>query len=308
MERKACKGQPGSGLLDILRSKYPIIQGPVVCLNSPQFVADICEAGAFGMLALGYVKDPEKVRSLIERVRELTDKPFGANLVVINPNTPRLLEILAEAGVKTVTTAGGGTRRIYPKIHDLGMRGLHVVLSLMHALRAVEGGADAVIASGAESGGLRTSGPESTTMILVPLIVDQVKVPVVAAGGIADARGYKAALALGAQGVQIATRFIASRESPAHELWKEAILDSTDKGTTLFPLGNGLAARVIITARLREAIEKGCGDIAGMYDASRITEAWEEGNFELFPAGAGQTSSLIREIKPVREIVSEMVG
>jgi enoyl-[acyl-carrier protein] reductase II len=308
MEKKPCNEKQGTGLLNILGSKYPIIQGPVVVLNSPQFVADICEAGAFGILALGYVKDPEKARSLIEGVKELTDKPFGANLIAINPNTPRLLEILAQAGVKTVTTAGGGTRRIYPIIHDLGMRGLHVVLSLSHALQAVEGGANGVIASGAESGGLRTNGPESSTMILVPLIVDHVKVPVVAAGGIADARGFRAALTLGAQGVQIATRFIASRESPAHEQWKQAILDSTDSGTTLFPLGNGLATRVIITAKLREAVEKGSGDIAGMYDAARITDAWEQGNFDLFPAGAGQTSSLIRAIKPVREIVSEMVG
>jgi enoyl-[acyl-carrier protein] reductase II len=295
-------------LLEILGSAYPIIQGPVGVLNSPQFVASVCEAGAFGMLALGYVNNPDEAKPLIKRVQELTDKPFGANLVVINPNTPQLLELLAHAGVKTVTTAGGGTRRIYPLIHDLGMRGLHVVLSLSHAVKAVEGGADGVIASGSESGGLRTNGSESSTMILVPLIVDHVKIPVVAAGGIADARGFLAALALGAQGVQIGTRFLASQESPAHEHWKQAILDSTDGGTTLFPLGKGLATRVINTAKLREAIEKGDGDIAGTYDTARITDAWVQGNFDLFPAGAGQTCALVREIKPVREIVSEMVG
>jgi enoyl-[acyl-carrier protein] reductase II len=295
-------------LLEILGSAYPIIQGPVGVLNSPQFVASVCEAGVFGMLALGYVNNPDEARPLINRVQELTDKPFGANLVVINPNTPKLLDILARAGVKTVTTAGGGTHRIYPIIHDLGMRGLHVVLSLSHAVNAVKGGADGVIASGAESGGLRTNGSESSTMILVPLIVDHVKIPVVAAGGIADARGFRAALALGAQGVQIGTRFLASQESPAHEHWKQAILDSTDGGTTLFPLGKGLATRVINTPRLREAIEKGDGDIAGTYDTARITDAWVQGNFDLFPAGAGQTSALVREIKPVREIVSEMVG
>lgn len=297
-----------SMLLDLLGSTYPIIQGPVAVLNSPRFVAQVCEAGAFGVLALGYVNNPEDARPLIESMRDLTDKPFGANLVIINPNTPKLLEMLARTGVKTVTTAGGGTHRIYPIIHDLGMRGLHVVLSLPHAVNAVKGGADGVIASGAESGGLRTSGSESSTMILVPLIVDHVKIPVVAAGGIADARGFRAALALGAQGVQIGTRFLASQESPAHEHWKQAILDSTDGGTTLFPIGKGLATRVINTPRLKEAIEKGDGDIAGTYDTSRITEAWVQGDFDLFPAGAGQTCALVREIKSVRKIISEMVG
>lgn len=295
-------------LLNILGSRYPIIQGPVGVLNSPAFVASVCEAGAFGMLALGYMQGPEEARPLIELVGDLTDKPFGANLVVINPHTLKMLEILAHAGVKTVTTAGGGTRRLYPIIHDLGMKGLHVVLSLAHAIQAVEGGADGVIVSGAESGGLRTCGPESTTMILVPLVADHVAVPVVAAGGIADARGYRAAMALGAQGVQLGTRFIASLESPAHERWKHAIADATDGGTTLFPVGGGLATRVIVTARLREAMEKGMEDIAGTYNVAHIPEAWVNGDFDLFPAGAGQTCALIRSIKSVKEIVAEMVG
>lgn len=295
-------------LLDILGSVYPIIQGPIGVLNSPCFVARVCEAGAFGILALGYVNDPEQARPLIEGVRALTERPFGANLVAINPHTPKLLEILAAAGVKTVTTAGGGTRRIYSIIHDLGMRGLHVVLSLQHALQAVAGGADGIVASGAESGGMRTGAPESTTMILVPMIVDHVDVPVVAAGGIADARGYRAARALGAQGVQIGTRLIAAQESPAHARWKQAILDATDGGTTLLPVGGGLATRVIVTPRLREAMKEAHGDLTGVYDAGRIPEAWVNGDFDLYPAGAGQTCVLIREIKTVREIVADMVA
>lgn len=121
--------------------------------------------------------------------------------MIMNPANPDILKILAEADVKTVTTSAGSPAKIYPLIHDLGMKGLHVSLALPHAVRAAGEGADGLVFSGSESGGLRTMGSESSTMVIVPLVADHVKVPVVAAGGIADRRGYRAALALGAQGV-----------------------------------------------------------------------------------------------------------
>ena len=132
------------------------------------------------------------------------------------------------AGVKTVTTSAGSPKKIYPKIKEMGMRALHVLLAAPLAIKATEAGVDGVVATGVESGGLRTTGPESSNMILIPLICDMVDVPVVAAGGIADRRSYRAALALGAQGVQIGTRFLASEESPASMAWKEAILACGD--------------------------------------------------------------------------------
>ena len=205
----------------------------------------------------------------MEGVRELTDKPFGANIMIMNPANPEILKILAEAGVKTVTTSAGSPAKIYPLIHDLGMKGLHVLLALPHAIRAAGEGADGLVVSGSESGGLRSMGSESSTMVLVPLVADHVKIPVVAAGGIADRRGYRAALALGAQGVQIGTRFIASEEAPAPQVWKEAILACGDGGTTLVPLKN-MKMRVIPNKKLVDlSADPICRSFAGIQSDER---------------------------------------
>jgi len=293
-------------LLDLLGCKYPIIQGPVGELNDPKLVAAISEAGAFGMLALGFVTDLEQVKRMVAEVRALTDKPFGANLMIaMNPQNEAILEVLAAAGVRTVTTSAGSPKKIYPKIKALGLNGLHVALAAPLAVKAAEAGADGLVVSGTESGGLRTTGPESTNMILIPLVCDQVTVPVVAAGGIADHRGYRAALALGAQGVQIGTAFLASEESPASRAWKEAIVGCADAGTTLLPVGN-MAMRTIINPKLADLMARG-QDLGQTYNLGNAGKAWRSGDFDLFPAGAGQVSALIKKVRPVKEIIAEMV-
>lgn len=294
-------------LLDILGSKYPIIQGPIGAMNSPKMVAAVSEAGAFGMLALGYAGDLEEVKTTVTRIKDLTDKPFGANLMIaMNPNNEAILEILAEAGVKTVTTSAGPPKRIYPKIKELGMKGLHVALAAAQAVKAADAGVDAVVVSGAESGGMRTVGPESTNMILIPSVCDLVNVPVVAAGGISERRGYRAAFVLGAQGVQIGTAFIVSEESPASPAWKEAILACGDAGTIRLPAG-GMAMRTIINPKLGKLLATGA-DLNQEYNMMNAPQAWTDGNFDLFPAGAGQGSALIKAIKPVKDIIEEMAG
>jgi len=296
-----------SELLDILGSKYPIIQGPIGELNDPKMVAAVSEAGAFGMLALGFVTDLDKIRQMITEIKDLTDKPFGANLMIaMNPNNEAILDVLAEAGVKTVTTSAGSPKKINPKIKELGLKVVHVALAAPLAAKAAAAGADAVVASGMESGGLRTSGPESTNLILVPMVCDLVDVPVVAAGGIADRRGYQASLALGAQGVQIGTAFLASEESPAPGAWKEAIIGCPDAGTTRLPMG-GMAMRTIINPKMGELMAAGA-DLAQEYNLMNAPEAWKTGNFDLFPAGGGQISALIKEIKPVKDIIEQMVS
>ncbi|GAB4353953.1 MAG: nitronate monooxygenase [Candidatus Abyssubacteria bacterium] len=296
-----------SQLLEILGSKYPIIQGPIGELNDPKMVAAVSEAGGFGMLALGFVTDTDKVRQMVAQVKHLTDKPFGANLMLaMNPNNEAILEVLAEAGVKTVTTSAGSPKNIAPKIKQLGMNYLHVTLAAPLAKKAVDAGAAAVVVSGSESGGLRTTGPESTNFILIPLVCDMVHVPVVAAGGIADHRGYRAALALGAQGVQVGTAFLASEESPAPRAWKEAIIACGDGSTTLLPMGR-MAMRTIINPKLAELLASGA-DLSQEYSMTDAGEAWRAGDFDRFPAGAGQVSALIRKIRPVKDIIEEMVS
>jgi enoyl-[acyl-carrier protein] reductase II len=227
-------------------------------------------------------------------------------MIAMNPQNEAILEVLAGAGVKTVTTSAGSPKKIYPKIKELAMKGLHVTLAVPLAQKAVEAGADGVIVSGAEAGGLRTTGPESTNMVLIPLVCDLVDVPVVAAGGIADRRGYRAALALGAQGVQMGTAFLAAEESPAPRAWKEAIIACGDGGTTLLPLG-GKTMRTILNPKLSQLMASGA-DLTREYNMANAGKAWRSGDFDLFPAGGGQVSALIREIKPVRSIIEEMVS
>ncbi len=227
-------------------------------------------------------------------------------MIAMNPNNEAILEVLAEAGIKAVTTSAGSPKRIYPKIKELGLKALHVVLAAPLAAKAADAGADGVVVSGTESGGLRTTGPESTNFILVPLVCDMVDVPVVAAGGIADRRGYRAAMALGAQGVQVGTALLASQESPASRAWKEAIIGCGDAGTTLLPIG-GMAMRTIINPKMGELMASGA-DLSQEYNMGNAGEAWSTGNFDLFPAGGGQISALIKEIKPVKDIIEELVS
>ncbi len=295
-----------SELLSMLGCRYPIIQGPIGMFNSPKMVAAVSEAGGYGLMAVGFMNDADEVRKLIDEVRRLTDKPFGANLVLLNPRSLEFLKILAAAGIKTVTTSVGSPKDIYPAIHDLGMKGLHVVLALAHAVSAAKAGVDGVVAAGAEAGGLRSQQTESTTMILTPLVADSVNVPVVAAGGIADARGYRAAMALGAQGVQIGTRFLASVESPADERWKQAIVESADGGTVLIPHKSmKLSHRILLTPWISKRL-------AGSPDKNIISELDRDfdktGNYERAVFEGGQVSALIRDIKPIREIIAEMVS
>ncbi len=295
-----------SQLLEMLGCRYPIIQGPIGAMNSPALVAAISEAGAYGMLALGFIRDIDEAKRILDGVRELTDRPFGANLMIINPLNEQLVPVLARAGVKTVTTSVGSPEKIYPLIHDYGMKGLHVLLALQHAIKAERSGADGIVVAGSEAGGLRSTSPESSTMVLVPLVADHVNIPLVAAGGIADSRGYRAALALGAQGVQIGTRFLAAEESPACDAWKRAIVEAGDGGTALVPIGN-MSMRAIINPKLKRELGDPSTDFTKIYSFKDTSEAWNSGNFDLVPAGAGESAALIREVLPVRAIIEEMV-
>ncbi|MRR18167.1 MAG: nitronate monooxygenase [Deltaproteobacteria bacterium] len=295
-----------SELLEMLGCRFPIIQGPIGTFNNPRMVAAVSEAGGYGMLAVGFLHHPDEVKNLIDEVRRLTDKPFGANIVLMNPHSVEFLKVLADCGIKTVTTSVGSPKAIYPYIHDLGMKGIHVILALSHAVSAVAAGADGLVVVGAEAGGLHSQNSESSTMVLVPLVADHVNVPLVAAGGIADSRGYKAAFALGAQGVQIGTRFLASDESLASAQWKKAIVELTDGGTGLIPLGSiKLAQRLIITPWMKERLASiSLEALADELD--RNPEA--SGSYERASFGAGQIGALIKDIQPIKDIIHEMTS
>jgi len=189
-----------------------------------------------GSLASAFLTEPGPLREQIEAVKRLTDKPFGANLMAMNPMSMAFAEVLIENGIKTVTTSAGSPKELLSILKPAGVKVLHVVPNVETARKAEDAGVDVLIAEGSESGGIQGY-MGASTMVLVPLMVDAVKIPVIAAGGIGDSRGYRAAFALGAKGVQVGTRFIASKECIAHQNYKSALCEGRETDTLLIERG-----------------------------------------------------------------------
>ncbi|MBW1819241.1 MAG: nitronate monooxygenase, partial [Deltaproteobacteria bacterium] len=181
-----------NNIAEMLGCRYPVIQGAMGVICNPEMVAAVSEAGGYGLLATAFQKDPAKLREQVEAVKKLTDKPFGANLMAVNPLSLEFAGVLADAGIRAVTTSAGSPAKILPYLKERGMKVLHVVASTDNAVKAEAAGVDAVIAEGSESGGMQGFNGAST-MVLVPMVVDAVNIPVVAAGGIGDSRTYRAA-------------------------------------------------------------------------------------------------------------------
>lgn len=293
-----------SSVAEILGCQYPIIQGAMGVISNPEMIAAVSEAGGFGLLATAFATTPDFVKDQIKATKKLTDKPFGANLHLMNPLTPRFAEVLVEEGLPAVTLSGGSPKQIIPVLHEHQMKAIVVVPSVNVARKAADIGADIIVAEGSESGGMQGFNGAST-LVLVPAVVDAVDVPVVAAGGIADSRGYKAAFALGAQGVQVGTRFIASEECIAHSNYKKTILETSDIGTRLVNLGR-FQVRALNTP-LVERLIAGEPMSEKFLENSSIEDAWVKGDLDSGTLPAGQVSGLISAIRPVGEIIEEMV-
>jgi enoyl-[acyl-carrier protein] reductase II len=293
-----------SKIIDLLGSRYPIIQGAMGVICNPELVAAVSEAGGFGLLATTFAKDIEVLRSQVRATKSLTDKPFGANLFVMNPLVEKFAKVLAEEGVKTVTVSGGAPKTLIPMLHNLGMKAMVVVPTVEIAKGAEALGADAVIAEGAESGGVQGFRGVST-LVLVPAVADSVKIPVIAAGGIADSRGYRAALALGAEGVQMGTRFIASKECIAHPTYKQLLVEALETGTGLVNMTR-FRIRVLRTLVV-EKILKGEEPINIAFTGEFMEEGWIKGNIENSILPSGEVAGIINRVLPVREIIEEMV-
>lgn len=289
---------------ELLNCTYPLIQGAMGNISNPEMVAAVSEAGGLGLLATAFAPDPEFVRMQIKETQKLTQKPFGANLQVMSPHTPKIAEILAEEGVGIVTVSGGSPKTLIPFLHERGMKAMVVVPTVNVAKKAEALGADAIIAEGSESGGIQGFSGVST-MVLVPAVVDTVKIPVIAAGGIGDSRGYRAALALGAQGVQVGTRFIASIECIAHLNYKNALIEHEDTGTCLINVGP-FQVRAIRTP-VAEKIVQGEMKAEFGFGGQSTEDSWIKGDLSAGVLAAGEVTGLIHDILPVKEIVEEMV-
>ncbi len=294
-----------SRVTDLLGSRYPVIQGAMGVICNPELVAAVSEAGGFGLLATAFTRVPEILHNQVRATKKLTDKPFGANLFVMNPQVHKFAEILAEEGIKIVTISGGSPKELIPVLRDVGMKIILVVPTVDVAKSAESAGADAIVAEGAESGGVQGL-KVASTMVLVPMVVDAVKIPVIAAGGIGDSRGYRAAFELGAEGVQVGTRFIATKECIAHANYKKNILESRETGTGLVDMGR-FRIRALRTP-LVERMLKGEEGAERAFTGETIEASWLKGDLDAGILPSGEVAGLISEIPSVKDVIKEMVS
>ena len=291
---------------DIIKTKYPIIQGGMAKIATGEFAAAISNAGGLGLIAAGGMK-PEQLRENIDRARELTDKPFGVNIMLMHPQVDELMEIVIEKKVPVVTTGAGNPGKYVPALKEAGIKVMPVVASVALAQRMERLGVDAVIAEGTESGG---HVGEMTTMALVPQVVDGVSIPVVAAGGIASGRQMLAAYALGACGVQVGTCLLVSEECPVHQNYKQAVLDASDSDTIVTGRIGGTPVRVLKNRMAREYVRQ---ERAGatkeeleVYTLGSLRKAVFDGNVKEGSLMAGQVAGQLHEIRPAAVILEEM--
>jgi len=294
--------------------EYPIIQGGMSWIANAELAAAVSEAGGFGIISpnagMALDADPaEHLRSLIRRAKSLTNKPFGVNFPVLG--TPKeLVDVAIQERVRAVTTSAGNPATYTGYLKEAGIRVLHVVASVRHAQGAERRGVDAVIAEGYEAGG-HNGFDELPTMVLVPRVVDAVKIPVVAAGGIMDSRGVAAAFALGAEGVQMGTAFIATRECVAHPNFKNAVIKAGDTDTviTARKLGPTRCLKNPLTEKVLEMEARGASadELQEFIGIGRARLGQLEGNLVEGEAYCGAGAGMIKEILSCAEVIRRIV-
>lgn len=294
-------------ITEMLGIKYPIIQGAMQDVAKAGLVAAVSNAGGLGVLASGQ-DAPEQVCEEIHKVKELTDKPFAVNLMFLNKRVPEIVDVVIEEGVKIVTT-GAGTPKLYmPKLKDAGIKVMPVIPNVKIAKKMEDLGVDAVIAEGMESGGHIGT---MTSQTLWPQVVDAVKIPVIAAGGIADNRGVKAAMAMGAEGVQCGTIFSISKESPVGDNWKKTIIESKDTSIGVIGTKMGVASRTVVNKKAKELYELEDKMTDKLKFNQLLDEAYQKAVYQddvengiIF---AGSVAGMIHESKSAAEIISDLM-
>jgi len=284
----------------LLGVDIPIANAPMGFVAGTNLVAAMAEAGAIGLVpgSVGTVEARRDIRAM----RERTDRPFGVNIPIAFVRDPTIVDMLVEERVDFVTTSAGSASKYTPILKDAGLTVFHVVLSLESAKRAIDAGVDGLVVEGSEGAGLRGR-QEVSSMVLLPLIASQVDVPVIAAGGMVDGASMAAAFALGAEGVQMGTRMVASRESAVHDNLKQAVVDASETDTLLLNRHNGRSLRVLRT-KTSEALELVTeGDPVTELLATIRPLVYEQGELEGSIPCVGQVSGRIDEVLPVSEII-----
>jgi len=286
---------------EMLGVDIPIVQAPMGWIARAQLASAVSNAGAMGIIETSS-GELDVIRDEIRKMRDLTDKPFGVNIAQAFVRDPSIVEFVAEQGVTFVTTSAGSPMKYTTPLKEAGLTVFHVVPNLAGALKAVDAGVDGLIVEGGEGGGFKSPRPVST-MVLLPLVVSKVDVPVIAAGGFVDGATMAAALALGAEGVQLGTRMVSSVESPIHDNWKRAVLDAGETDTVFLNQHTSPALRALRTDRTN-ALEFDT-DTNAMSLFGNAMDLYFGGDMEAAVALSGQVAGRIDEIKPVVQIIEE---
>lgn len=294
-------------ITELLDIKYPIIQGGMAWVAEHNLAAAVSEAGGFGLIGAASAP-PEVIRAEIRKAKELTDKPFGVNVMLLSPYADEVAQVIAEEGVKAVTTGAGNPEKYMELWKSKGIRVIPVVASVALAQRMEKYGADAVVAEGMESGGHIGA---QTTMTLVPQVADAIKIPVIAAGGIGDGRGFLAARILGAEAVQIGTRFVVSRESIVHQNYKDRVIKAKDIDTVITGTTTGHPVRSLRNQMTREYVkmEKAGASFEELeyLTLGSLRNAVMEGDIIKGTIMAGQIAGMIKKEQTCKDMIEEIM-
>ena len=283
-------------------AKYPIIQAPMGWIARSQLASAVCNAGGLGVIETSS-GEVDNCKAEIEKMSELTDQPFGVNLPLLFLKDDSMLEFCVQHGVNFVTTSAGDPSKYIDKLKNAGIIVYHAVPSVEGAIKAANCGVDGLVVEGTEGGGFKS--PEEVGLfVLIQAIRKQVDLPIIAAGGIADGAGMAAAFAVGAEGIQMGTRFVSSKESPVHENFKNYIFESPLNGTWILNKNSKPVIRALRTDFTKEILDAGEMDMTAM---KKIQELYFEGNMNAAPALSGQSVGIIDSIKSAEDIINDSI-
>ncbi len=290
-------------LCELLGIEYPIIQGGMAWVATAELAAAVSNGGGIGLIAAGNAPG-DVVREQIKKAKTLTDKPFGVNVMMMSPFVEEVMQVIIEEKPAAVATGAGNPSKYIPLLKEAGIKVMPVIASVAMAAKMEKSGADAVIAEGTEAGGHIG---ELTTMVLIPQVVDAVSIPVVGAGGIADSRGAVAAFALGADGIQVGTRFICSDECIAHDNYKQAVIKAKDRDAVVTGRSTGAPVRALKNKLTREydRLEKEGASFEEIeaLGIGGLRRAFAEGDVQMGSLMAGQSAAMVNKIEPCADII-----
>ena len=298
-----------NAITNLFQIKYPIIQGGMVWVSGHKLASAVSNAGGLGLIGAGSMY-PDVLEEHIIKCKKETNKPFGVNIPLFYPDLEEIIKIIVDNKVKIVFTSAGNPKTWTPLLKENGITVVHVVSSLKFALKSEAAGVDAVVAEGFEAGG-HNGREETTTMTLIPIVASKLKIPLIAAGGIGTGKGMFAAMVLGADGVQIGSRFVATNESSAHQNFKQTVVNTEDGGTEL-TLKELTPVRLIkndFYNQVQNAYKKGATpeDLKVLLGRGRAKKGMFEGDLVEGELEIGQIAGLINEIKPAAEVVKEII-